>query len=69
MIDRDILAIPVSTVAYESAFSMGGRVVSLHRSRLHAETVEALMCLQNWMIGGMKGNTYFFVAYVSLVYS
>jgi len=51
MIARDVLFIPVSTVASESAFSMGGRVVSQHRSRLHAKTVEALMCLQNWMIG------------------
>lgn len=54
MIARDILAILVSTVASESAFSMGGWVVGPHRSRLHAKTVEALMCLQNWMIGGMK---------------
>jgi len=51
MISRDFLAIPVSTVASESAFSMGGRVVSPHRLRLHAKTVEALMYLQNWMIG------------------
>ena len=51
MISRDFLAIPVSTVASESAFSMGGRVVSPHRLKLHAKTVEALMYLQNWMIG------------------
>ena len=42
MIARDVLAIPVSTVASESAFSMGGRVVGPYHSRLHAETVEAL---------------------------
>nr|XP_048321651.1 zinc finger BED domain-containing protein DAYSLEEPER-like [Ziziphus jujuba var. spinosa] len=34
-IARDILAIPVSTVASESAFSTSGRFVSPHRSRLH----------------------------------
>ena len=52
----DILAIPVSSIALESAFSTGGRVVSAHRSRLHSQTVEALMCLQNWMVDDVKGN-------------
>ncbi|KAL9230868.1 hypothetical protein vseg_006162 [Gypsophila vaccaria] len=50
-IARDILAIPASTVASESAFSMGGRVVTPHRSRLYTNTNEVLMCMQNWMIG------------------
>ncbi|KAK3212211.1 hypothetical protein Dsin_016917 [Dipteronia sinensis] len=48
-IARDILAILVSTVASESAFSTGGRFVSPHRSRLHAKTIEALMCTQDWL--------------------
>ncbi|KAL6606746.1 hypothetical protein ACP70R_042399 [Stipagrostis hirtigluma subsp. patula] len=48
-IAKDILAIPVSTVASESAFSTGGRVISDFRSRLTPETVEALVCLQDWM--------------------
>ncbi|KAK4362637.1 hypothetical protein RND71_017878 [Anisodus tanguticus] len=43
-------------VASESAFSMGGMVISSHRSRLHFKTVEALMCLQNWMIEDIKGT-------------
>ncbi|KAK9683107.1 hypothetical protein RND81_10G117100 [Saponaria officinalis] len=54
-IARDILVIPVSTVASESAFSMGGRVVSPHRSRLHANTIEALMCMQNWILDQYSG--------------
>ncbi|KAG8372768.1 hypothetical protein BUALT_Bualt12G0101200 [Buddleja alternifolia] len=45
---RDILAIPVSTVASESAFSTSGRLISPHRSRLHPSTVEALMCSRSW---------------------
>ena len=64
VIARDVLAIPISTVASESAFSMGGRVVSPHRSRLHAETGEALMCLQNWMIGETaRGNVCFSIPF------
>jgi len=45
----DILAVPASTVPSESAFSTGGRVVSDYRSRLKSETVEALICLQDWL--------------------
>ncbi|KAF7833130.1 zinc finger BED domain-containing protein RICESLEEPER 2-like [Senna tora] len=46
---RDILAIPISTVASESAFSTGGRLVSPHRSKLKEDTLEAFMCSQNWI--------------------
>lgn len=48
-IARDILAIPVSTVSSESAFSTSGRLVSPHRNRLHPKTIEALMSAQNWL--------------------
>ena len=51
---RDILAIPVSTVASESAFSMSGRVITPHRSRLSHDTLEALMCAQNWLRNELK---------------
>ncbi|XP_010236819.1 zinc finger BED domain-containing protein RICESLEEPER 2 [Brachypodium distachyon] len=45
---RDILDVPASTVASESAFSTGGRVISDYRSRLTPEAAEALICLQDW---------------------
>ncbi|KAK3229986.1 hypothetical protein Dsin_001867 [Dipteronia sinensis] len=46
---KDILAIPVSTVASESAFSARDRFLSPHCRRLHSDMLEALMCTQNWI--------------------
>lgn len=54
-IARDIYAIPVTTVASESAFSTGGRVLCEHRSRLTSKMLEALMCSQDWLRNKYKG--------------
>ena len=53
---KDILVIPVSTIASESAFSTSGRLISPHRSRLHPKTLEALMCAQSWLLNEIRGN-------------
>lgn len=58
---RDILSMQVSTVASESAFSAGGRVVDPFRGRLEPETVEALICTKSW-IGASKGNLLNFIS-------
>ena len=49
------MAIPMTTVASKSAFSTSGRLLSQHHSRLHHDTLEALMCGQNWLWSELKG--------------
>ena len=44
----DILAIPISTVASESTFSAGGRVIDERRTKLSEGSVEALICGGDW---------------------
>ena len=48
-IARDVLAVPVSTVASESAFSTGRRILDPFRSSLAPRMVEALICLKSWL--------------------
>ncbi|KAL7251198.1 hypothetical protein ACSBR1_013097 [Camellia fascicularis] len=49
LVARIVLAILVSTVASESAFSTGGRVLDPFRSNMSPTMVEALICTQNWL--------------------
>ena len=44
-----MLAVHVSTVASESAFSMGGRILDIFCSSLALEMVQSLICTQNWL--------------------
>ncbi|CAO2202752.1 unnamed protein product [Urochloa humidicola] len=55
-IARDLLAVQVSTVASESAFSAGGRVVDPFRSRLDPDMVEALICMKDWVAAARRGK-------------
>nr|GMC86818.1 zinc finger BED domain-containing protein RICESLEEPER 2-like [Ipomoea batatas] len=55
---RDILSIPVSTVASESAFSAGGKVLDQYRSSLKPEVVEGIVCCKDWLYGDLgSGQT------------
>lgn len=46
---RDVLAIPISTVASESAFSTSGRILDDFRTSLTPFMVEALVCTNDWV--------------------
>ena len=46
---RNVLAIPVSTIASELAFSTGGRVLDSFRASLTPRIVEASICAQDWL--------------------
>ncbi|KAL4652108.1 hypothetical protein ACB092_01G209400 [Castanea dentata] len=46
---RDVLAVPVSTIAFESAFSTGGRILDPFTSSLSPLMVQNLVCAQNWL--------------------
>ncbi|XP_049378281.1 zinc finger BED domain-containing protein RICESLEEPER 2-like [Solanum stenotomum] len=45
---RDVLVIPISSVASECAFSTGGRILDPFRSSLTPKLVQALISLQDW---------------------
>jgi len=52
---RDILSVPVSTVASESAFSTAGLMVDKNRCSLLPTTFKALMCTQDWLRADIPG--------------
>ena len=56
LLARDVLAVQVSTVTLESAFSSSWRIVSKFRSSLEPEVVQALVCTKDWNIASRKGK-------------
>jgi hypothetical protein len=50
MMARDLLTIPVSSVACEQIFSISGNVLDERRSRLNGDILEVLMCVKNWKL-------------------
>ena len=54
IIARDVLTVPVSTIASEAAFSAGGRVVSKKRCNLSPKIIEAVVCLKYWNLANKR---------------
>jgi hypothetical protein len=63
-IAKDVLSIPITTIASKSACSIGGRVLDPYWSSLALRTVKAFIHLQNWLrsklivSGNGNGNGY-----------
>ena len=55
---RDVLTIPVSTIASEQVFNHSGRVLKEQRARLSEDVLEAQMCIKNWEDARRRGQEY-----------
>nr|GMC50297.1 zinc finger BED domain-containing protein DAYSLEEPER-like [Ipomoea batatas]GMC52208.1 zinc finger BED domain-containing protein DAYSLEEPER-like [Ipomoea batatas]GMC54893.1 zinc finger BED domain-containing protein DAYSLEEPER-like [Ipomoea batatas] len=53
---KDILAIQIYTESSKSIFCTSDKLVSPHKSKLRADTLEALMCTQNWLSKDLTGE-------------
>lgn len=56
LVAREILAILVSTVASEYAFSIGGRILDQYISCLIVDMVEALVLTQDWLRASLRSE-------------
>jgi hAT family C-terminal dimerisation region len=52
---RDILVVPIFTVTSESTFSTSGRTLNPVRDSLSNESIESLVCGQDWLRASVTG--------------
>ncbi|XP_059304020.1 zinc finger BED domain-containing protein DAYSLEEPER-like [Lycium ferocissimum] len=51
LMTRDVFSVPITTVASESAFSIGGRIIGKFRSSILPANAEAQLCTRDWICG------------------
>ena len=59
LIAQNLISISITTIASESSFSTGKKILTPYRSRLLPENVEAMLCTKSWLYG-FEGNLNFF---------
>ena len=55
LIAWNLISIPITTIAFESSFSTGKKILTPYRSCLLPENVEAMLCTKSWLYG-FEGN-------------
>ena len=58
LIARNLINIPITTIASESSFSIGKKFLTPYRSRLLPKNVEVTLCTKSWQYG-FEGNLLF----------
>ncbi|VFQ67983.1 unnamed protein product [Cuscuta campestris] len=53
---RQVLSVPVSTVAVEREFKAGNNILTDFRSCLNAESLETLVCNQDWLLARRRAQ-------------
>ncbi|CAH9142888.1 unnamed protein product [Cuscuta epithymum] len=46
---KQVLAMPISTIAVEQEFSAAGNVLTDYRTRLSLSSLETLVCFHDWL--------------------